>query len=123
MSINVEHAVLARSEFRRVDLGFPTGHWVLVFASVQGDFGAFVGDAEVGVLDVDGDNLARVGASDAKALAGHHHDAVGRDLAFDTDGGRGRRKPRRGDTSADEPRALSLANGEGKVLARRPSCT
>ncbi|WP_157880437.1 hypothetical protein [Streptomyces katrae] len=51
MSLNVEHVVLTCSEFRRVDLDLPAGHRVLVLAGVKGDLGAFVGDAEVGVLD------------------------------------------------------------------------
>ena len=34
-------------------------------AWVQGDFDTVAGDAEVGVLDVDGDYLVGIGASDA----------------------------------------------------------
>lgn len=35
MSVNVEHAVWARSSFRRVDLGFPAGHPVMHLESVR----------------------------------------------------------------------------------------
>src|SRR6266567_8271967 len=43
--------------FRGVNFGFPPGVGALFGAGVQGYLGAVVGDAEVGVLDVDGDDL------------------------------------------------------------------
>jgi hypothetical protein len=52
---------------------------------VQGNFGAVAGDAEVSVLDVDGDDLPGVGGSNAEPLAGDHDDAVARDLALHAD--------------------------------------
>ncbi|MEV6488891.1 hypothetical protein AB0M20_09695 [Actinoplanes sp. NPDC051633] len=36
----------------------------------------------MGVLEVDGDDLAGVGASDAQALTGDHDDAIGWDAAL-----------------------------------------
>jgi hypothetical protein len=39
---------------------------------VQGYLGAVTGDAEVDVLDVDGDDLPGVGGADARPLAGDH---------------------------------------------------
>ncbi len=71
--------------FRGVDLGFPPGDGPLFGAGVQGDLGAVAGDAEVGVLDVDGDDLPGVGGSNPQSLAGDHDDAVAGDLALDAD--------------------------------------
>ena len=77
--------------FTRLDSGaergswLSTGEWEFSGAGVDGELGAVAGDAEVGVLDVDGDDLAGVGASDAQSLAGDHDDAVGGDLALDAD--------------------------------------
>jgi len=53
-----------------VDLGFPAGDRSLLFPGMQGYFGAVAGDAEVGVLDVDGDDLAGVAGADPEPLAG-----------------------------------------------------
>ena len=61
------------------------GIGVLKNASNQGYLGAVAGDAEVGVLDVDGDDLPGVGGTDAEPLAGDHDDAVSGDLALDGD--------------------------------------
>lgn len=46
-------------------------------AWVQAEFGTVAGDPEVCVLDVDGDDPARVAASDSQGLAGHHDNPVG----------------------------------------------
>ena len=59
---------------------------------VQGELGAVAGDAEVGVLDVDGDDLPGVGGADAQPLAGDHDDAVAGDLALDAHRAGGRRR-------------------------------
>jgi hypothetical protein len=68
-----------------VDLGFPPADEALLSAGVQGDLGAVASDAEVGVLDVDGDDLPGIGRADAQPLEGDHYDAVARDPALDTD--------------------------------------
>src|SRR6266542_3029782 len=95
-------------ELGRVDLGFPALDRVLGFTGVDGQFGAVAGDAEAGVLDVDGDDLACVAASHAQALAGDHDIAVPGDLALRA------------------PRILarcSAGMGEGRVFASTTSCT
>jgi hypothetical protein len=51
-------------------------------SGVDGGLGSVAGDAEVGGLDVNGDDLAGVGGSDTEPLAGDHDDAVLRDLAL-----------------------------------------
>ena len=66
-----------------MDLGFPPADGALLVARVEGYLCAVAGDAEVGVLDVDGDDLPGVGGADAQALAGDHDDAVAGDLALD----------------------------------------
>jgi hypothetical protein len=65
--------------------GFPPGDGALFGAGVQGDLGAFAGHPEVGVLDVDGDDLPGVGGSDAQPLAGDHDDAVAGNLGLHAD--------------------------------------
>jgi hypothetical protein len=68
---------------------------------VEGDFGAVAGDAEVGILDVDGDDLPGEGGADAEPLAGDHDDAAYGDLALDADRAGGWRRQRRsGDAGA-----------------------
>jgi hypothetical protein len=62
--------------FGGVDSGFPPGDGSVLGAGVQGDLGAVAGDAEVGVLDVDGDDLAGVGGAGPQPLAGDHDDPV-----------------------------------------------
>jgi hypothetical protein len=62
----------------------------LSVSRVDGDFGAVAGDSEVGVLDVDGDYVAGVGAADSQALAGDHDDPVSRNLALHAHGTRWR---------------------------------
>jgi hypothetical protein len=52
---------------------------------VDGDLGAVTGDTEVGVLDVDGYDLAGVDGADAEPLAGDYDDAVAGDLALDAE--------------------------------------
>jgi hypothetical protein len=54
-----------------VDLGFPPGDGPLLGAGMQGIYDAVAGDAEVSVLDVDGDDLPGVGGSHAQPLAIH----------------------------------------------------
>jgi hypothetical protein len=53
-----------------VDVGFLPGDGALLSTGVQGDLGAVAGDAEVGVLDVDGDDLPGVAGADAQPLPG-----------------------------------------------------
>lgn len=65
-----------------MDLGFPAGDRALFGAWVQGELDSVAGDAEVGVFDVDGDDLACLGAADAQALPGDHDDAVTGNAAF-----------------------------------------
>jgi hypothetical protein len=50
-----------------VDLGFPLRDGALFGPGVQGYLSAVAGDAEVGVLDVDGQDLPGVGGSDVKS--------------------------------------------------------
>jgi Helix-turn-helix family len=52
-----------------VDFGFPPGDGALLVSGVQGDLGPVAGDAQVGVLDVDGDDLPGVAGADAQPLA------------------------------------------------------
>ena len=53
-----------------MDLGSPPVDGALPVAGVEGYLGAVAGDAEVGVLDVDGNDLPGVGGADAEPLAG-----------------------------------------------------
>src|SRR6266567_905646 len=62
--------------FRGVNFGLPPGDGALFGAGVQGYLGAVVGDAEVGVLDVDGDDLPGVTGSGPQPLAGDYDDAI-----------------------------------------------
>jgi hypothetical protein len=66
-------------------LALPPGDGTLFGTGVQGDVGAVAGDAEVGVLDVDGADLPGVSGADAQPLAGDHDDAVAGDLALAAD--------------------------------------
>jgi hypothetical protein len=52
-----------------VDFGFLACDGVLSVSGLDGDFCALAGDPEMGVLDVDGDDVAGVGAADSKSLA------------------------------------------------------
>ena len=102
------------------------GAWILAFhrvdgallvAGVEGYLGAVAGDAEVGVLDVDGDDLPGVGGADAEPLAGDHDDAVPGDLALDADRAGSRRGQRAvGDPGAAQPGALVGGDGRGQGL-------
>jgi hypothetical protein len=52
---------------------------------VDAEFGAVAGDPEVGVLDVDGDDVTGVSAANPQDLPGDHDLPVDRDLALDAD--------------------------------------
>ena len=65
--------------------GSPPTDGTLLVAGVVGYLSAVAGDAEMGVLDVHGDDLVDVGGADAEPLAGDHDDAVAGDLALDAD--------------------------------------
>ncbi|MFC4945878.1 hypothetical protein [Pseudonocardia sp. GCM10023141] len=59
---------------------------------MEAEFLAVVHDAEVVVLDDDGDGLAGMSAPDAQPLAGHHDHAVDGDAALEVDRAGGRRR-------------------------------
>jgi hypothetical protein len=86
---------------------------------VQGYLAAVAGDAEVGVLDVDGHDLPGIGGSDAQPLPGDHDDAVFGDLALDADGaGCWRRQRGRGDAGAAQRAAVSRRDRAGQGLGQ-----
>jgi hypothetical protein len=79
---------------------------------VEGYLDSVAGHAEVGVLDVDGDDLPGVGGADAEPLAGDHDDAVPGHLALDADRpGSWRGQRRAGDPRATEAGPLVGGNG------------
>lgn len=86
---------------------------------MQGYLGAVAGDANVGVLDVDSDDLPSVGGAnaDAESLAGDHDATVLGDLALDADRAWGPRGQRRvGDPGAAQPRAVFSGDGRWQGL-------
>jgi len=92
---------------------------------VDGELFAVVDNAEVGVLDVDGDGLAGVGAPDPKLLASDHHGAVVGDAPLGADGADWWRRDRVA-AATRAPRSFALWSavmGDGRVLARTPSQT
>jgi hypothetical protein len=71
LTISAHHVVdtlrrcWTRAWVSRRGFGFPAGDGALLGSGVQGDLRAVAGYAEMGVLDVDGDDLPGVGGSDA----------------------------------------------------------
>ena len=85
---------------------------------MDGQLGAITGDPEVGVLDVDRDDLAGVDASDPQALAGDPYDAVSGDLALHADRtGRWGRQLAGGDPGAAD---LDLPTGPARGVGGDP---
>lgn len=104
--------------FRGVDLGFPSCDGALFGARVRKELDAVAGDAEVGVLDVGGDDPSGVGGADAQPLPVTMDDVIAGNLALHADWPGSRRRQRGcGDPRAAELGAVSGRDGLGPVCA------